>query len=175
MLEPDISGLIILVPEADFLRQACTNLLPPDARQSVAAHITLLFPFLPLQSLNAALLAELETLFRSHPAFAYTLTHVGRFKEAIYLTPEPEQPFVDLIADLTAHFPECQPYGGKFTKITPHLTVVQAQDPTFLDSIEKEAVQLCKHELPLHLEAREVTLVVRQAGVWSQRAVFSLG
>ena len=175
MFVPDVSGLIIQVPEAERLRHACTDLLHPDEQQRIAAHITLLFPFLPPQQLDEALLAELQHLFRSYPAFSYKLTHVARFPEALYLTPEPAQPFITLIKALMTRYPECRPYDGKYLELIPHLTVAQAEKPTHLDRIEAKVIQFCKSELPLRLQAREVALVVRQSGLWSQRATFRLG
>ncbi len=65
------TALIIAVPEAEPVvgewRERYDN-----ARLGVPAHVTLLFPFVALEKLDDALLAELRELFASQPAFSFS-------------------------------------------------------------------------------------------------------
>jgi hypothetical protein len=53
-----------------------------------------------------------------------SLAAVGRFGDDVtYLAPRPAQPFVDLIAAVTARWPEYPPYEGIHETVVPHLTL----------------------------------------------------
>ena len=85
------------------------------------AHITLLAPF--VRSPTADDLERVGKVATAAAAFDFVLEDVRVFAAgAIYLHPEPAEPFAALTAELSAAFPECPPYAGLFEPV-PHLTV----------------------------------------------------
>src|SRR5262249_30630989 len=65
--------------------------------------------------------------------FDLRLAGTGRFPEALYLRPDPAEPFVAMTTEVVREWPEAQPYGGAFDDVGPHLTVVSHQPATGID------------------------------------------
>jgi 2'-5' RNA ligase len=163
------SALIVAVPEAEPLvghwRERYDN-----ASLGIPAHVTLLFPFVPAEETDDALLAELRELFVSQPAFSFTLPRVARFAEVAWLAPEPAKPFRRLTELIVSRYPDYPPYEGIHDELIPHLTV-GVGDTAMQDEID---AALAPH-LPIEAEARKVTLLVEDgSGRWHARAGFPL-
>lgn len=120
----------------------------------VPPHVTVLFPFLPARSLDAAVMDELKALFAQYEPFAFVLARCLRWPKVLYLEPEPAQPFVELTRAVAARYPEHPPYEGAFDEIVPHLTVAEGADD-LLDMAERD---VCTH-LPIEAHAGEVVLL----------------
>jgi hypothetical protein len=122
-----LTGIIVPVREAETVVRpramiAAPELLPAD--DSVAAHVTLLAPFMPPPSVDRGVLSELAGFFGDVTDFGFRLTAVAEFPDGpVYLTPEPPEVFRRLTAGLHRLFPEFPPYGGQFDDVVPHLTV----------------------------------------------------
>ena len=127
----------------------------------VPPHVTLLIPA-PRDVRGAAeALAEFG-------AFDVTFTRFGRFPGALWLAPEPSEPFVAMTESLMARFPGHEPYGGQFAGITPHLTVAQGEE---LSAVEA-ALELL---LPLRSRAASVVLFEQVAADrWRENAELPL-
>ena len=108
--KPDASALVITVPAAEPLVGPWRARHDPSACLGVPAHITLLYPFAAPPLLDAALLAELATLFAATPAFDFTLERVADHGGLLHLPPTPAAPFVALTRALVA--------GGRSTPTT---------------------------------------------------------
>jgi 2'-5' RNA ligase len=139
----------------------------------VPAHVTLLFPFLPPDRLSPPILEALAARFAATAPFDFTLARADRFLEVIYLAPQPDQPFRDLVRSLWTDWPEHPPYGGAFAvnDILPHLTVAASADPLELDRIEAEL----QPGLPLECHAREAWLMAEGPDRWSLHSRFLFG
>jgi hypothetical protein len=70
-------------------------------------------------------IASLQSLFASRRRFRFSLVGVCGFPGAVYLVPDPLQPFDTLTDEVVRQFPALPPYGGLFTNPVPHLTVAQ--------------------------------------------------
>jgi len=169
------SALTILVPEADSVVGPCRSLNDPSASVGVPAHVTVLYPFKPPETLTEEDLAQLNGLFAAFPAFDFSLTELRRFPDVLYLEPEPAAPFKALTGQVAALFPETPPYGGVYTEVVPHLTLAQVTDPALLDEIEAEFRKRCGRELPIRSTARQVVLMDNVEGLWQVRVPFRLG
>jgi 2'-5' RNA ligase len=157
------SALIVEVPEAEPLVQDWRAKHDWSAQHGVPAHITLLFPFVPTQTIDDRLHSDLRSLFSAHPAFSFRLPHVARFPEVAWLAPEPAQPFKALIEAISAQYPEYPPYEGIHDEVIPHLTVAEG-DAELQDDVEAALTPA----LPIEAEARTVSLILEdETGWWS--------
>ena len=167
-------GLIILVPEAeDFLRSFRKN-YDSLADVEVPAHITINMPFSPSKKLDSRLEEILTDLFFGFAAFKFSLTAVRRFPEALYLTPEPEEPFKNIITAVAKRFPESPPYEGRFEDIIPHLTVAHLEDTEEIDAISGVLITAAAEALPIHGVVRSVVLIAKVDGKWREQTRFQL-
>ena len=170
---PDLlpnSGLIVEVPAAEAAVGRHRELLDCNARGGVPAHVTVLYPFLGIDRIDADTLDTVRTLIGRHRAFTVRFEQCARFPDVLYLAPTPDQPFRDLTEALVAQWPEAPPYGGQFTDVVPHLTVAQAQPPQVFDDV---AAALARH-LPITARVSSIQLLVSDGNQWEQRADFPL-
>ena len=130
------TGVVVPVPDAEPLVSAWRNRFDRSATLGVPAHVTVLYPFLPRERVDEAVLADLAAICRRVGPVEVTFRRTGWFDEAdvLWLDPEPAAPFIDLTEAIAAHWPEAQPYGGVFDEVTPHLTVAEAAPP---DEVER--------------------------------------
>lgn len=133
------------------------------------AHITLVFPFVPVHLLDGTAVASLAELFETVPEFEFALGSFGSFPGTLYLVPEPAGAFVSLTESIVRRFPDSPPYGGAFESIVPHLTVAHG-DGALMAEAEAD-VSGCS--LPIRSVASEALLleeVEPDGGSWHVRA-----
>ena len=133
-----------------------------SAALGVPAHITILFPFAPPESVDEDAVAGLVA---SHPAFTFELASVEHFGDDVtYLAPVPAAPFGALTRAVAACWPDYPPYEGVHDEVIPHLTVGEAR-------LELEP------PLPISCRASEVLLIEEEepGGHWRVRRSFPLG
>jgi 2'-5' RNA ligase len=162
------SALIVVVPEAEPAVHEWRAAHTWDAKRGVPAHVTILYPFVPADELEDAVLAALRELAARHEAFAFRLERTARWPDGIvYLPPEPQGPFVALIEAVCARWPEHPPYGGIHDENLPHLTVIH--DAGF----EDEAAAAVEPALPIACEAVALSLLVEgHDGWWRLHSAF---
>ena len=98
----------------------------PVATAGVPPHVTILSPFVPTAQLGPAVRARLAVAIGAATAFDVRFESVGRFPDALYLEPDPAQPFRELIVAVCEAFPALPPYGDPALRprdIEPHLTI----------------------------------------------------
>jgi len=172
---PAQSALVVLVPEAEGLVKPFRDRFDPSAAKGMPAHITILFPFKPPPELTPALDEALTGLFFPLPRFGVSLSRLGRFPDALYLAPEPEKAFHDLMRVVMERFPEHPPYEGEFVQIIPHLTIAQLPKPDHLDEITVDFQRAAHGRLPIRASVSEVALMDNTTGLWQIRSRFGLG
>jgi 2'-5' RNA ligase len=134
----------------------------------IPAHVTLLSPFLRVDEVDEAVERELAAILSRQPAFRFRLACVGRFPGAVYLKPEPGEPFVRLTEAIVARWPHRPAYGGAFDEVVPHVTLTDGQEPPGLLD------ELARH-LPIEVVAAEAWLMAPdRSGSWSVRWRFPL-
>jgi hypothetical protein len=146
------TALVVPVPEADGLVL--------DAPPGVPAHVTVLFPFAPLDDIDEG--AIVDVLARFAP-FDFELDRLEQWPEGIvWLHPEPSAPFNALTEAVWRRFPDHPPYDGAHDVLIPHLTIS-------MTPVEVEVT------LPIACRAREVRLLAEgEDGRWRTRRSFPL-
>jgi 2'-5' RNA ligase len=174
-VEPTLSALAVLVPEAEPAVAALRRRLDRAASWGVPAHVTVLVPFLPPAELTEQVLAGVRHVVAGVPRFFLTLDKVGWFGERVlWLSPEPAEPFRELTHRIAGRFPRAQPYDGEFADVVPHLTVGHDHPPAVL---AQAAAEVQRH-LPIHAWVSTVHLLVGRPGpgeTWSAVTDFPLG
>jgi 2'-5' RNA ligase len=168
------TALVFAVPEAAPLAEPwLERTVLPKPSIGVPTHVTLLYPFVPAEAVDEALLAELGALFARFEPFDFTLTRTARFPRVLYLAPEPAARFIELTEAIMARWPEYPHWEGMFDEIVPHLTVAEGE-PEVLDAAEADVVP----GLPVAAQAREAVLLEELEPDWVRwgpRASFPLG
>ena len=165
-----ISGVVVRVALPSGLARLRAG---DDMAAAVGAppHITLLYPFVPVERLRPAVRRDLAEIAASVEPFDVRFARIGRFPTAIYLVPEPSAPFAALTAAIEARFPDHPPYEGAFDEVIPHLTLVESGGVD-LDRIAAAS----RRFLPFTRRVRSIELLVEDGtGRWHGRWRIALG
>lgn len=167
------TALICRVPEAERYIAHHRQRFDPPARRNVPAHVTILYPFLPPDDLDADVERRLRAICSEVPPFDYRLRETRRFPSSLYLAPEPGESFSTLTRLVHRAFPDYPPFAGKFDVVVPHVTVAHGDEP-----------QLCEIEVELRIalpgsgiaaRCAEMVLIENGSGVWQPLRTFALG
>jgi 2'-5' RNA ligase len=164
------TALLALVSEAEPLVGHWRHRFDSSASAGVPAHVTVLFPFLDIDRVTAAVVDELGTLIGARSPFAVRFEECRRFPDVLYLAPAPDQPFRALTEEMAERWPEAPPYEGQFTEVVPHLTVAHGQPPEVFDEVEADLTG----RLPLTATISSVSLLVSDGSRWRQHREFPL-
>ncbi len=164
------SGLVLMVPEAEPIVRELRYRFDPAAAAGVGAHITVLYPFVPLASLDAGVEQAVAVVAAEHNAFDLELTAVRAWPDVVYLCVEPEPPIRALTEAMAARWPDHPPYEGLFNDVVPHLTIGHGGE----DLLAEAEAGVSPH-LPLRAGAAEISLVVLEGERWRVRRAFPLG
>lgn len=134
----------------------------------VPLHVTVMYPFLPARSIRQADEQWMAELAASIASFEFALTHVDTFPGVYYLAPEPAAPFVAITEAIQRRWPSCQPYGGVYTSVIPHVTIALGDDPP-ADPADLGRV------LPIVTRASELWLIDQTPYGWRPRRRFPFG
>ncbi len=167
------SAFVVFVPEAESLVQALRQEHDPSAASGIAAHVTVLFPFMEPAALSPSVLGACQALLATHASFMFKLGSVGRFPSTAYLEPSPPDPFVSLTHALWAAFPSYPPFAGEFTSVVPHLTVSHGNVEAAVAVAEQLASGL-RRIGPIVARCRSVSLVENSSGLWRRMHEFHL-
>lgn len=117
----------------------------PESFARVPAHITLFYPFVPAEEVEAAV-GKLTKAVSGHSPFEVTLDHYGQVSDSVYLEPADPEPLITLYASLADAFPSFALPPGEFH---PHLILARMvadsdasklnlpADPSFSFTVEK--------------------------------------
>jgi hypothetical protein len=170
---PAVSGetnLIIPVSAGEDAVGCWRERLDPSAADGAPAHITVLGPFLDLDSIGSDELRRLRDLFAAFAPIRFSLARVDRFPGVLFLAPDPPAPFVALTEAVWRRWPQCPPYRGAYDEVIPHMTVAMG-DGDFAD-VERALRPM----LPISATADEVWLIARgEDGRWVCERSFGLG
>jgi 2'-5' RNA ligase len=169
------TALIAEIPAAEPAVDAHRATLDRAASWGVPAHITLVFPFLPPDAVNPAVLTVVREIVAAQPGFDLTLDDIGWFGDTVvWLAPNPAQPFITLTEALAARFPRAQPYDGAFDEVVPHLTIGHDHPHPVLQA----AAEAVTAHLPITTPVTTISLIAgrREPGTsWHTVATFPLG
>jgi len=136
------------------------------------AHVTALYPFRPLQSLDDGVMQRVERLIGGLPAFDLSFGAVGRFPGVRWLAPEPRAPIDWLTRTLVEAFPDCPPYGGKVSDPIPHLTFAIGEEAV-LSQVEAEVA--ARLTAPIRARIEDCRLFQFTGGRWRETRRFPFG
>ncbi len=149
------SGLVIPVPEADELLSSVAEEYPSAVREGVPAHVSVLYPFVPVAEIDDSAIETLTGLFRARPPLSVRFGSCHREEGFVFLRPEPVDGVAELTAGARRHWPEVVPYEGAHGAVEPHLTVTMKQSSDTAAAIERDTAEW----LPIAAELREAWLV----------------
>jgi 2'-5' RNA ligase len=127
-----------------------------------------MYPFLPARSVRQPEAERLAELTASIAPFDFALTRLDTFPGVYYLAPEPATPFVAITKAIQKRWPSCQPYGGAYLSVVPHMTV------SFGDGPPAEPAEL-ERLLPIVTRATELWLLCQTPNGWRNWRRFPLG
>jgi 2'-5' RNA ligase len=170
----DETALIVPVPACEPAVGRFRERYDPSAAVGVPAHVTLLYPFLAPGEVSVDDIAALTTLFATTVAFDVVFARCARFEpKTLWLAPEPDEPFLELMHRLFERWPECPPYRGTIARddVVPHLTVADSTAGDHLDRVELAVAA----SLPVRTRVTEAWLIENRTGRWTTRERFALG
>jgi 2'-5' RNA ligase len=169
---PARSALVVAVPEGEPVVGDLRQRLDANAALGVPAHVTVLFPFVRADRLDADVRVRLAGTVAPVEPFRYRFSRTAWFDEhVLYLAPDDPQPFRELTQRVWDAFPAHPPFEGAFADVVPHLTVGHDQPPDVLRAAEREVAG----RLPVEGTATEVLLLVEDgAGRWRPADRFAL-
>lgn len=162
------TALIIPVPAAEPVVGAHRARLDRAAAWGVPAHVTVLYPFLPLSSIRTAALAR---LFRGFPAFAARFDAIRWFDDrVVWVDPSPASRFRELTDAVWAAYPSHPPFRGEFADVVPHLTIGH-------DAPRQALAEAAASVTPFQEQITSVRLIAGLTGSrrWETVSTFSLG
>lgn len=131
-------------------------------------HVTVVFPFAPVDELSDDVSKRLDQLAATIEPFDFVLRSIRRFPGVIYLAPEPADRFVSLTEAAWRAWPRYPPYEGRHRDVIPHLTLTMGDEPP---GIEAAAAGL----LPIDARAEELWLMADTTSGWERRWRSRLG
>lgn len=145
---------------------------PEAVARGIPLHVTVLFPFVPLDRFGEDERAQLRRALGSHAPFSFELTRLERWPAVLWLAPEPSEPLRALTASVWAAFPEHPPYEGEFGEPVPHATIAKgAVDDDAADRLHARLAPL----LPVPCRADDVVLLAEEAPErWREHERFRL-
>src|SRR6266545_3035689 len=140
----------------------------PNAALGVPAHVTLIYPFLPAELLDAAVRRRLALALAPHPPFRFRLSTVRLWPNSHYLAVEPALPFEAMVGSLVEAFPEYPTYAGEFEYV-PHVTIAEGDDRSLARLARDLSVQVGEQEV-----TRILLIAQGRDGTWRHRWTFRL-
>ncbi|MFW6689535.1 2'-5' RNA ligase family protein [Streptomyces sp. MAR4 CNX-425] len=168
---PGTTALSVSLPEVDPVVRHWRARYDTAAAHGGTAHVTVLYPFLHRDRVDAPVRAALRRLFAAHAAFPATFARCGRFPGVLYLVPEPDDPLRALTKAVVEQWPHHPPYGGVLGDVDPHLTVANSGGEAVHAAIEADLAR----RLPVTARVAAVDLVAYDGRRWRQWLRFPLG
>jgi hypothetical protein len=157
--------MVVPVPAADLLLREVASTHPQAVREGVAAHVSLLYPFLDASTVDDEVLGWLrEFAARTRPV-AVEFPDVSVTPGFVHLPAPALRP---MVAEIRTRWPGVVPYGGRFgADPPPHVTLAMG-----LPAEDGAAVaERVRQFLPLTGSAEHVWLVAYDDG-WDLLAAF---
>ncbi|NQV07699.1 2'-5' RNA ligase family protein [bacterium] len=164
------TGLIVPVPAAESVVGPLRFETDPSAAFGVGAHVTVLFPFVPRETLDREVEDAVARIAADHEPFDVTFGEIGRFPDVVWVAPDPAAPFRALTRSVSQRWPEHPPYRGEFDEPIPHLTVGHG-DEGDLDRLAGAVGP----GLPIQSRVDVIELLVFDGEWWRLRRRFPLG
>lgn len=158
MPQPGWTALVAPVPALDPLLAAIEAAHPGATRPGIPAHVTFLYPFLPLTELDSASTDRLTALAARHAPLTLEFAEVRVEPGFVYLDSPLLKPLTD---EIRAHWPSLVPYLGRFgPDPVAHLSLA-------IGTTETDAIAaLASSELPVTVTLDHLWLVGHDNDEW---------
>lgn len=140
------------------------------AEPGLDAHVTLLYPFMPLDHIDEGEKDALHGILGEMNRRSISFERVSRFPGVLFLDPDQPSYFSNVTDLLFERWPSWPPYGGIHDEVIPHATVAMGLDESELDEIE----QSLRPRLPIKVVAEEAWLITFDGKEWSTDMVVPL-
>jgi hypothetical protein len=151
--------ITLILEHADrALAEAHRELYPERVPEQIPLSLTLLYPWIPRESVTQADVDDLRSFFATRRPLDFDLARLAEFPgEVVYAVPEPDDELRATMRALWALYPECPPYGRPGSDPPPHATLGRLTGE-YAITIEaaKERVDPL---LPVRCEVRKATLM----------------
>ena len=151
--------ITLILEHADpALAEAHRELYPERVPEQIPLSLTLLYPWIPRDSVTDRDLERLRGFFATRPALEFDLARVAEFPGVVaYAVPEPDDELRATMRALWALYPAYPPYGRPGYDPPPHATLGRLEGD-YAITLE-QARQRVEPLLPVRCEVREVTLM----------------
>jgi 2'-5' RNA ligase len=163
-----VSAAVVTVAGNELI-DSCRMRFDPSAARGMPAHITVLYPFASVEELRGDVVSALEDVCARTKPFDFELVDLGSFPGVLYLVPEPQGKFVDLVESLSRALPAWPPYSGAYAEVVPHLTIAQRR------RVPRRARRQLSAGLPLACRASFLDVLVEEDAGWRTLRRFELG
>ena len=174
VIDASQSALVVPVVAAESVVGIWRHRYDPAATWGVPAHVTVLYPFIEPERIDARVRDRLTSVFAQVASFGFALDRVDRFgDEVLFLAPDQPKRFRDMTAMLVREWPDYLPYEAAHSEEVPHLTVAHGSVAPSLDDIAGEITA----SLPINARADTVHLMTgtQEPNSWTAETVFRLG
>lgn len=176
------TALLLPVPAADRLLTKIAGRYPTTVRPGLPAHLTVLYPFVPAESLDGATVHTCAGIAERTTPIDVRFTHCRVRGDMAYLGPEPAAPVDALLRAVRTRWPRLRPYEGRFADAPPHVTLALdgqpsdhanregAHGPAAAEHVSKRLraiVRLVDPLLPIGTTLDELVLVVLGGDGWA--------
>jgi 2'-5' RNA ligase len=152
------TAIVVAVPEAEPVVGAHRRVLDHSEAWGVPAHVTVLYPFVPPERVTEETLEVVRECVLEVAPFECVFSEVRWFREdAVWLAPEPAEPFRALTEAVWRRFPEHPPYQGAHPDVVPHLTVGSTRRGR-LEDLRRAGADVLRR-LPVHARVDRVLLL----------------
>ena len=158
----ETSITLVLEHVSAELSEAHRELYPERIPEHIPLSLTLLYPWIPAESVTEADLDELRSFFAARPPLEFDLVRVTEFPDLVaYAMPEPDEELRATMRALWAKYPDYPPYRQPGSDPPPHCTLgrYQGDHAITLEQAKRRVEPL----LPIHCDVREATLMEEYA------------
>jgi 2'-5' RNA ligase len=170
------TALVVVMREAEPVVSPWRHrFLRATVDRGIPAHVTVLFPFVPVATLDDDVTRALRELYAPLTPFRCDLASVESFPGYVWLAPEPAARFVELIELTCRAFPAYPPYGEPEIEPIPHCTVGAEEDATALAEMLGVLRRELAPRLPIRSDVGAISLLEeRDDETWFERESFAL-
>jgi len=149
---------LILEHTDPALAEAHRELYPERVPEQIPLSLTLLYPWIPAESVTKEDVDELRSFFGTRPALEFELSRLAEFPGAVvYAVPDPDDELRATMRALWTLYPEYPPYGREGNDPPPHATLGRLEgDYAITLEAAKDRVE---GMLPVHCVVHEATLM----------------
>jgi hypothetical protein len=163
MTRPLETFVTLVLEDSDAeLAQARRELYPERIPEQIPLSLTLLYPWIPRDSLSAEDVDGLRSFFAARRPLRFSLTRLAEFPGAVvYAVPEPGDELRATLRALWARYPDYPPYREPGSDPPPHATLgrLTGDHAITLEQARSRVEPL----LPVRFDVREATLMAEDA------------